>query len=257
MIVEKVTAKEAIDWSPHRHAFLNPYNGCAMGCPFCYWLSFPGWEGRIEVRTNIVALLEQYLKAGTHKGFLYLGSVCDPFCELEETYRLTRDCLELIKKYEVPLLITTSASSACLLEYTALLASMPQKVITVVELSRIPYIEEMNRGGRHKGITCANALKEKGLEVWTTLAPVLPAVTDLDLVLKALDPHIPVYIDALDCKEGSIQAEKTMAWIRRDYPEQAERYHSMMLRHDRRYFEKLLQEKAENPRVKTFPFPVE
>ena len=31
MRTEEIQAERAIDLSPHNHAFLNPYNGCAMG----------------------------------------------------------------------------------------------------------------------------------------------------------------------------------------------------------------------------------
>ena len=61
MLIEKVKADSAIDWSPHHHAYVNPYNGCTAGCPFCFWLSRQGWEGRIQIRENITELLENEL----------------------------------------------------------------------------------------------------------------------------------------------------------------------------------------------------
>ena len=105
---------------------------------------------------NIVSLLEDYLSNRMDDGYLYLGSVCDPFMELEREYRLTGKCLELIRRYRIPLVITTSAASNVILDYIKILKSMESRVIVVAELSRIPFLEAMNGGGRHTRIDHAN-----------------------------------------------------------------------------------------------------
>ena len=254
MKIEKVLAEKAIDWSPHKHAFVNPYNGCPIGCPFCFWLSQPGWEGRIQVKENIPALLERELRGWPKDTFLYFGSVCDPFMEVEREYGLSRKCLELIKKYEVPLLITTSATNDVIRQDIALLKSMRQRVVVVVELSRIKLVEELNRGGVHMGIYNANALSEQGLEVMTTLSPILPGITDLKVVLESLRKEIPVYVDSLQCEKDSIQQKKVMAWIRKAYPQFEAQYKKIVCDQDRSEYDALLMKYQDNKRVQTFPF---
>lgn len=256
MRIKEITAVHAIDYSPHRHAFLNPYDGCLMNCPFCFWLSCPDWEDRILVKKNYPELLKQYLEKEWDGGLLYLGSVCDPFMELEKEYRLTGKCLELLKKYEVPLLITTSAASDVILEYAEFLSTMGKRLIIAVELSRIPLVEELNRGGKHLGIEHANALASMGITTWVTLSPVLPGITDPAQVLGALNDAIPVYMDALRCEAGGIQQRKVMDWIARDYPELSEQYERIVLRGDDSYFETLLKMYGKDARIKTFPFEV-
>lgn len=257
MIIEEITAAGAVDFSPHHHAFLNPYNGCPMNCPFCFWLSSPGWEGRILVKKNYPELLERYLEYEWDGGLLYLGSVCDPFMELEKEYRLTEKCLELLKRYEAPLMITTSAASDVILEYAELLKSMKQSPVIAAELSRIPLVEEMNRGGRHRGIERANALAAMGLKTWATLSPVLPGITDLGRVLAALKDTIPVYVDALRCEPGGIQQKRVMEWIRSDYPELTELYERIAMEGEDIYFQSLLDIYKNSERVKTFPFEIQ
>lgn len=78
MKYEEVQAEKALELSPHHHAYINPYTGCSMGCPFCFWLSMEGWEGRIGVRKNLPELLRRELKDWPKDEFLYLGSICDP-----------------------------------------------------------------------------------------------------------------------------------------------------------------------------------
>jgi len=254
MKIEEMITDAAVNLSPHKHPFLNPYHGCPMGCPFCFWLSEEGWENRIQVKVNIVEVLNQYLKETGGRELLYLGSVCDPFMEMEQEYGLTRRCLEVIKDYAVPLLITTSAVSDVILQELDLLKSMVQRVIIVVELSRIHEVEEMNKGGSHKGIEHANVLKAAGMEVWTTLSPILPGITDLSKVLVQLNDDIPVYIDRLSCTSKEIQGQRVMEWIRRDYPEFEDQYEKIIDLQDFTYFEKLLSEYEGDNRVKTFPF---
>lgn len=257
MLIEEIEAEECYNLSPHRHAFINPYNGCSMGCPFCYWLSQDGWENRIQAKVNIGELLKNELVKWPKHEYIYLGSVCDPFNELEEQYRLTKQCLEIIKDYGVPLVITTSAVNPVIMDYLELLQSMRQRVVVVVELARIHDIEVLNQGGVHRGIAHANRLREAGLEVWATLSPILPGIIDLDIVLKQLNNQIPVYIDALNCSSQSIQGDRVLAWVKKDYPDLANLYQKMIEQQDWGYFEKILKNSQGNVRVKTFPFQLE
>lgn len=253
MIVEEIKTDTVYELSPHNHAYINPYIGCSMECPFCYWLKQEDWEGKIKVKTNLEELLEDKLKDWPQNEFLYLGSVCDPFNELEEKYHLSEKCLKVIAKYDIPVLITTSAATDVVLEYSDLLKSI-KKLIVVIELSRIPFVENLNQGGIHRGIQCANILREHGMKVWTTLAPVLPGITDLDQILKLLHEEIPVYIDKLDCNAEDILGKRTLKWIYEEYPEFSDEYDKIIKEHDFSYFSKIEKKYAENRRVKKFPF---
>lgn len=254
MLIEKVKADSAIDWSPHHHAYVNPYNGCTAGCPFCFWLSRQGWEGRIQIRENITELLENELREYDPKEFIYFGSICDPFMEIDRDLGLSRKCLELIRDHQIPLLITTSATNDVVRRDVDVLKSMKQRVILVVELSRLKLLREWNSGGVHAGIENANYLYDQGLEVWATLSPILPGVTDLDRVLNELNPAIPVYVDSLQCEKGGIQERKVMDWISAEYPELVDQYRDIVINKNVSYFKKLLDDHKDNPRICTFPY---
>ncbi len=254
MMMETVAVHSAIDWSPHHHAYINPYNGCTAGCPYCFWLSQPGWEGRIQVRTNIAQQLEAFLDTWDPGEYLYLGSVCDPFMELDKQWGLTGKCLEQIYQRKIPLLITTSALSDAIFRCEDLLQKMRGQVVIVVELARPEPLRIWKQGGVHRGIEAANRLVRSGLRVYATLAPVLPGITDLQAVLDALDSRIPVYVDSLQCGAGSIQGEKVRNWIRQDYPALQAEYDALLRNPDGAYFREILTRFGENDRVKTFPY---
>ena len=140
-LIERVTCQESFDWSPHHHAFINPYNGCTAGCPFCFWLSQQGWENRIQIRENIASILDDTLKTWNPDEFIYLGSVCDPFMEIEREQRLSRECLEVIKRYGMPLLITTSATNDVIRDYVDL-----YNWVGYIKKGTLPYSKLYRRG---------------------------------------------------------------------------------------------------------------
>ena len=172
--IEHIRVRHAIDYSPHHHAYINPYNGCPMDCPFCYWLDDPEWEGRLQVRDNIVEMLRQELVQWDAKERIYVGSICDPFCDEEIHAGLTRQCLELLKEHKMPVLLTTSATNRVIRDYLSLLIEMREQLTIVVELARPPFMKAMKSGEHHPGIENANLLHQNGIRTWTTYAPIIP-----------------------------------------------------------------------------------
>lgn len=257
MKVREVSGTEPYELSPHGHAFINPYGGCTMGCPFCFWLSRDGWENKMEIRMDTPSLLEEALKTWPKGEWIYLGSICDPFNEWESKYRLSEQCLQVIDKYQIPLLITTSAVSPALAEEAEILKRMKAPVVIVTELARIPEAERLKKEGIHRGIEAANALKKMGLTVWTTMAPVCPGILELEPVLEKLDQEIPVYIDSLQCGKNSVQEKRVMEWIRNDYPQLESLYEKIVLEKDLTYFDVLLEQYENDPRIKTFPYELD
>ena len=257
MKVREVSGTEPYELSPHGHAFINPYGGCTMGCPFCFWLSRDGWENKMEIRMDTPSLLEEALKTWPKGEWIYLGSICDPFTEWESKYRLSEQCLKVIDKYQIPLLITTSAVSPALVEEAEILKRMKAPVVIVTELARIPEAERLKKEGIHRGIEAANALKKMGLTVWATMAPVCPGILELEPVLEKLDQEIPVYIDSLQCGKNSVQEKRVMEWIRNDYPQLESLYEKIVLEKDLTYFDVLLEQYENDPRIKTFPYELD
>lgn len=254
MKYEIATAKEAFDISPHRHLYVNPYVGCSMGCPYCYWLSNDGWEGKIQARPNITELLREALKTWPKDEFLYLGSVCDPFNELEGKFGLTHKCLEIIRDNGNPLLITSSAVQPNITAEIDLLLEMKDRLIIAVELARPSEIERMKACGDHLGISSANKLKEAGLKVYTTMAPICPGIIELEDVIDKLRPDIPIYIDKLGCKPGSIQAERTLQWVKNTRPDLLPVYEKICIDGDNSYFNEVMEKYPDRNRIKLFPY---
>ncbi len=203
---------------------------------------------------NVPELLEKRLKSWPKHQFLYLGSLCDPFNELEKRYGLTAECLKIIAANEVPLLITTSGVNDILMEEVSLLKSMKSRCIVVVELSRPGEVKKLMCGGVHQGVKNANRLYDTGLEVWTTVAPVCPGIIEPETFLPLLNENIPLYTDALRVKAGDIQADRVMAWIHEECPEMEDEYKKIVKDGDVSDYQKMMEKYKGNERIKTFPY---
>lgn len=256
MKIEHIQVSHAIDYSPHHHAYINPYNGCPMNCPFCYWLDDPEWQGRLQVRDNIVEVLRKELVQWDARERIYVGSICDPFCDEELRSGLTRQCLELLKEHKMPVLLTTSATNGVIREYLPLLMEIRERLTIVVELARPVFMRAMEKGAVHPGIENANLLHQNGIRTWATYAPVIPGISDLDGVLKALDGEIPIYVEELLCKKGTTQAKRVEKWVKQDYPEAYATVREMIETQNYADYNVLMKEYEGNERILHFPFRI-
>ena len=150
-MIYETRVEKAIEMTENGQPYINPYDGCVSGCPFCYWLEREGWEGNIAIRINIAEVLDQECERWPEGVRLYIGDYCDPYMPVEETYGLTRQCVEVIKKHGIPLTICTSAKSLLIERDLDLLRGMEELCI-VTELCRLDEIEKLKSGEGHAGI---------------------------------------------------------------------------------------------------------
>ena len=250
----KTRVEKAVEYTPEQEAYINPYYGCTAGCPFCYWLSFKGWEDKIEIRQNIPQVLEETLRNGLKPDRLFIGSYCDPYMEgVEDVYGLTRECLEIIRSYDLPLTVVSSVRNRLILRDVPLLKKI-RGLRVVTELCRPDQIAILKKGLPGTNIAVANELAAAGIEVWATLAPFLPGITDPDTILRNLDERIPLYTDPLDVRRGTIQEERMLRFIASEYPELVQYYKSCMY-DSRPAFEEMMAKYKENNRIVCFPMP--
>ena len=118
----------SVDHSPARgilskatgfiHAFdytVNPYNGCAFACSYCYAAFFAPtqqlqdeWGKWVRVKENALELLRARRKRPLIDRTLYISSVTDPYQPVERQLELTRALLrELADHHRVQVVIQT------------------------------------------------------------------------------------------------------------------------------------------------------
>lgn len=112
--VREIQAKSILNKSKIHDYCLNPYTGCALNCRYCYARLFMGrysghtepWGSFVDVKINAPELLRKQITRA-RRGNVWLSSVCDPYQPLEEKYRLTRQCLEILAEASFPVTIQT------------------------------------------------------------------------------------------------------------------------------------------------------
>jgi len=118
MIIKEILAKTAMTKTgiPGADYVINPYVGCGHGCRYCYAdfivrkfkkVSQP-WGEFAQVKINAPEVLKEEIKR-KKKGMVYLSSICDPYQPIEEKYKLTRRCLEILLEYQFPVSILTKS----------------------------------------------------------------------------------------------------------------------------------------------------
>lgn len=109
------TNKELHGWWPGKREctsermLINPYNGCSVGCPFCYTLAFPGYF-QIFRKTGVVVVAKDFHRRVAEQldslevaACGYLSPVSDPFQLVNERYRLSEKIIEVFVERNLPI----------------------------------------------------------------------------------------------------------------------------------------------------------
>jgi DNA repair photolyase len=166
---------------------INPYNGCSVGCIFCYARALPAPYFRLFNETGIVTVFEDFDK--TVAGQLdslrvascgYLSPVCDPFQAVESTYHLSEKIVREFVSRNIPVEFVTK----CV---------VPQSVIDLMK-------KQAHSFGQFSLSTPDESVRarlmERGArvdEIFSTMTAC--AVTGLPVVLR-IDPVIPYLTDS-------------------------------------------------------------
>src|SRR5262249_49863752 len=85
---------------------INPYQGCAHRCAYCYatyeWSS--EFYDKIYAKSNAAEVLDEQLALWKDEfiGPVMVGSATDAYQAAELKYGLTRKCVEVLQKHDVP-----------------------------------------------------------------------------------------------------------------------------------------------------------
>lgn len=165
---------------------MNIYRGCTHGCIYCDSRSdcyqFHHEFDDIVVKQNAPVLLEQALKSKRKKCMIATGAMCDPYMHCEEKLKLTRQCLELIDRYEFGAAILTK--SDLILRDLDLLTSINRKSKCVVQMTLTTYDENLCKivephvCTTKKRFETLKILQEHNIPTIVWLSPILPFIND-------------------------------------------------------------------------------
>lgn len=174
---------------------INPYRGCAIGCPYCYarpshaYLGLsPGidWETRISAKTNAAHLLrEELAKPGYRCEVIAIGVNTDAYQPIEREHKITRSILEVAVQTRHPVGLITK--SALIERDIDLIADLARDNLVSVTLTLVTLDHEISRyleprsSAPARRLVAVRRLKEAGIPVHVNVAPVIPFLTDSEL----------------------------------------------------------------------------
>lgn len=176
---------------------LNPYTGCGHACIYCY-ASFmrrftaaeQPWGTFVQVKKNVADRLAAQLRR-PKQGLVMLSSVTDAYQPVEEQYRLTRACLQLLGDSNLTVSILTK--SDLILRDLDLLKGMRAVQVgfsfTVAD-DRVARWLEPGATPPSKRLRAMRRLTEAGLSCWVFVAPVIPGLGDATDNLETLAREI-------------------------------------------------------------------
>jgi len=216
---------------------VNPYRGCAHGCPFCYarrthwFLEEDGvgqWSSKVFVKVNAPEILRAELTRPSWKRELVaVGTATDPYQPAEARYRITRRILEVLAQSRTPASVVTR--SPLVLRDVDVLQELARKAGVTVCLSVATLDPELARQleptvalPRHR-LRAVEELSKAGIRTGVLLAPVLPGLTDqphnLEAVVRAAAHHGAHFVAHNVLHLGEVTRQAFWSFLQTHYPD--------------------------------------
>ena len=191
LIVKEIQAKTILSASKIYPYVINPYTGCQHGCSYCYARFMKRvtghkepWGEFVDVKINAPDLLRKEIQKKKREK-VWVSGVCDPYQPLEATYRLTRQCLEILAQNNWPVIIQTRSPlvlrdidiirDARDFEVGFSVTTADEKIRELFEPNAPPIIDR---------IQALDELHKAGIRTYAMIAPVLPGAEGLAALLK-------------------------------------------------------------------------
>ena len=173
---------------------MNIYRGCTHGCIYCdarsHCYGMDHIFEDIEVKANVLQLLEDALKKKRRKCMIGTGAMSDPYIHLEENLQNTRKCLEIIDKYGFGLAIQTKSNR--ILRDLELLRSINKKAKCVVQMTLTTYDEELckiiepNVSTTKERFEVLKIMRDNKIPTVVWLSPILPYINDTEKNIRGI-----------------------------------------------------------------------
>ena len=185
------TKKELHGWWPGKREctsermLINPYNGCGIGCFFCYSLAFPGHfqtlrkENVIIVAKDFDKIVSDQLDSINVASCGYLSPVTDPFQPVNNRYHLSEKIIRVFVERNIPIEFITKAE-------------IPEEAIELIkkqkhsfgQISFLSINENLRKilvpRGASNDVLFRNLerMAEKGIYAVCRIDPIFPYLTD-------------------------------------------------------------------------------
>jgi DNA repair photolyase len=177
------------------HFTLNPYRGCAHGCPYCYARpshEYLGWSAGLDFETKVLVKLraaelfrEWLARDQWQPESIGFSGVTDCYQPAERHFRLTRGCLEVALEACQPVTIITK--NALVARDLDLLRTMAEQNLVQVHMSITTLERDLARAMEPRTSTpearlrTIRELSDAGVNTGVMVAPIIPGLNDREI----------------------------------------------------------------------------
>ncbi|MEM5766162.1 MAG: radical SAM protein [Candidatus Aenigmatarchaeota archaeon] len=248
MIIREIKCKSLLNKSQLADYCINCYVGCGHGCKYCYadYITkrfsqhIEPWGEFVDVKVNAPEILKREI-IKKNRGRVFISSLTDPYQPLEEKYKLTRRCLEILLKHQFPIIIQTKSS--LVVRDLDLLKKFKNCEVgfTITTLDEdVMKIFEPNSSSVQDKLKAIEILKKEKINVYVFFGPVLPNLSDKNLeeyFEKMVEMKVDgVWIDKLNLKPGVWISLKKV--LEEKYPELLKKWRDILF-FDNNYWKEL------------------
>lgn len=158
---------------------LNTYLGrCTHNCLYCYAEKFPSFRGPVQPRFAMLEQIEKVAEQTKRKLPVMLSDCTDPYQPLENEYKITRKCIEILAKHGFPLLIVTKSNLVT--RDVDIFKKTPTVVSVTVTTPReeIAQLIEPSAPTPEKRLSALQKIADEGITTVARVDPILPTIND-------------------------------------------------------------------------------
>jgi len=205
----------------------NYYSGCGHGCVYCYARFISRyrkkkekWGKFVDVKINAPELLAKESKG--KKGSIILCTCADPYQPLERKYQLTRKVLRALDPNLKLIILTKSDLITRDVDLFRRFKSCELGLTITTLDEKIRRVFEPFASSSQARVNALKKLKQEGFYTYCFIGPILPYLTDLEEVIRAVAPYADMLMfEDLDMAPAK---KEIMSAIRKNFPELEEKY---------------------------------
>lgn len=235
MTIKTIECKGVLTKSklPEADYCINPYTGCMHSCVYCYarfMKRFTGheekWGTFVDVKINAPKVLEKELSRNPKRGAVLLGSVTDAYQPVERNYKITREILKVLLKYDFPVSILTKSDLVTrdidiLKQFNNCEVGL---TITSLDADASKKIEPLGSTPQRR-LDALKLLHDSGIKTYAFIGPVLPGITELRPIFSKLKGNVDFLMaESLNTRCGNW--DEVVDVINKNYPRFTEAYRS-------------------------------
>jgi DNA repair photolyase len=170
-IINKITKKDKLFIGDY---IIDPYQNCEFGCEYCDSSN----DNIIYIKNDFIKKIQEELK-NLRKGTIIIGSVVDPYQNIEKKITMTRNLLELLKNKQFKVHILTKSDT--ILRDIDILSQLKNVIVTISISSlnnKISNLLEPKLPSTRARFKIIEKMSKNGIKSGLAIIPILPYIIE-------------------------------------------------------------------------------